>query len=208
MKIFKIAGITLAIFSLIGAVTYGSLKPKSKSKINNQITIQKKTDKQEEKINQGEIKVDEQKEKLGESSDNSSNDNALNDKKSDYNTQIEIIEEKNSNTSYVQENNSTITSLISTDSSPQNPWERLGISENDYYNSPAPNEGEIAFRESESKCDSVATSITNTYGFVTHFGDVYSYSESYIGCWITVHLPDGRKMFYNEFISRANRGEF
>lgn len=90
----------------------------------------------------------------------------------------------------------------------QTEWEKLGISEYDYYNSPGPNEGQIAFRGAESECERIATDITNTYGFVTHYGDVKSYSERYIGCWITVHLPNGNRMFYNEFKARESRGEF
>ena len=206
MKIFKIAGITLAILSLVGEVTYSSLKPISKSKTNNQIKIQKKTDEKEEKRNTSEMEADENKEEPDEVSENSSNTNTLSEEKSKNNTQNKTKEENNSG-SYRQENSSP-TSSVSPTPTQKTAWELLGISEYDYYNSPGPNEGELAFRESESKCDNVATSITNTYGFVTHFGDVYSYSESYIGCWITVHLPDGRRMFYNEFISRVNRGEF
>lgn len=90
----------------------------------------------------------------------------------------------------------------------QTEWDKLGISEYDYYNSPGPNEGELAFRDAESKCDAVGTNISNKYGFVTHSGDVKSYSENYIGCWITIHLADGSWMFYREFLEREKRGEF
>ena len=204
MKIFKIAGITLAILSVVGEVTYSSLKPVSKSKTNNQITIQKKTDEKEKKRNTSEVEADEKKEEPGEVSENSSNSNILNEEKSNNNTQNKTKEENNSG-SYRQENSSP-TSSVSPPPAPKTAWELLGISEYDYYNSPAPNEGEIA--KDIVDCEAKSEEITNKYGFVTHSGDVYSYSENYIGCWITVHFPDGRRMFYNEFDSRANRGEF
>lgn len=87
-------------------------------------------------------------------------------------------------------------------------WEKLGITENEYYNSPAPNEGELAFRDSETKCDQVENEITNKYTLVTHSGDVKSYSEKYLGCWITIYLPNNKWMFYNEFKLRESKGEF
>lgn len=87
-------------------------------------------------------------------------------------------------------------------------WEKLGISEYDYYNSPRPNEGEIAFREPESTCDRVSQEIASQYHFRTQYGDVHSYSEDYIGCWIVVNMYDGSWMFYSEFKQREARGEF
>lgn len=87
-------------------------------------------------------------------------------------------------------------------------WEKLGISEYDYYNSPRPNEGEIAFREPESKCERVSNEITNMYHFTTSYGDVHSYSEDYIGCWLIVYMRDGSWIFYKEFKQREARGEF
>lgn len=90
----------------------------------------------------------------------------------------------------------------------QTEWEKLGISEYDYYNSPGENEGEIAFSDAVSVCDGVGANISDKYGLVTHSGDVKSYSENYIGCWITIHLADGSWMFYNEFKVREARGEF
>lgn len=90
----------------------------------------------------------------------------------------------------------------------QTEWGKLGISEYDYYNSPGENEGEVAFRDAVSVCDSEGAKISDKYSLVVHTGDVRSYSEKYIGCWITVHLQDGSWMFYNEFKVREARGEF
>lgn len=206
MKVKGIAIIALAILSLVADATYNNYKPNSnENKKNNHIIVDKKmnieeTDEEMEEVNNVSI-IEE------DSSEKSENSETLSEQKSYESTQNTTKEEKNN--SYVQNNSSTpISSVSSTPPVTQTPWGALGISEYDYYNNPAPNEGELAFRESESKCDSVATLIANQYGFVTHFGDVYSYSESYIGCWITIHLPDGRRMFYNEFMSRVNRGEF
>ena len=87
-------------------------------------------------------------------------------------------------------------------------WEKLGISEYQYYNEPSPNEGEIAFRDSMEKCESVAIDINNRYSFNTNYGDIYSYSEDYIGCWIIVYIENNNWIFYNEFKQREQSGEF
>ena len=85
-------------------------------------------------------------------------------------------------------------------------WEKLGISEWDYYNSPAPNEGELATNIND--CDTEANNIISKYKLVAHSGDVYSYSDDYLGCWIVVNMSDGSWMFYNEFKNREKSGEF
>ena len=85
-------------------------------------------------------------------------------------------------------------------------WEKLGISEWDYYHTPAPNEGEIATNIID--CDEEVNNIITKYRLVAHSGDTYSYSDDYLGCWIVIIFSDNSKMFYNEFKSREKTGEF
>lgn len=128
------------------------------------------------------------------------------EKKTDTKTIHNSSTNKNNNS--VQSNSSNNNASNSKSERPMTAWEKLGISEEQYNNSPGPNEGEIAFRKPESVCESTANSITNMYAFVTHVGDVKSYSDKYIGCWITIHLPSGEWMFYGKFKEREKRGEF
>lgn len=141
-------------------------------------------------------KVDNEKEIISDNSisneeNNSSNTNNYQQKNGDKSSND--YQPNNSN-------NTTTTPKILTE------WEKLGISEYDYYNTPTPNEGEIANEITD--CDSKADEINVEYGFITHSGDVRSYSNNYLGCWITIHFNDGSWIFYNEFKARADRGEF
>ena len=118
------------------------------------------------------------------------------------NTTTSTTTSSNSNSSTPPKNNTYVAPRTLTE------WEKLGISEYEYYHSPAPNEGEIAFYSSESVCANEANSIVTKYKVVTNYGDVKSYSENYLGCWIVVKLPNGSWMFYKEFKNREANGEF
>lgn len=173
---------------------------------NNKISLtdkKKNTDKEEkEKIKETTVKENETN-KVDDEKENISNNSISNEENNFSNANN--YQQKNSNNSSndYQPNNSNNTTTIP---KTLTEWEKLGISEYDYYNTPTPNEGEIA--KGITDCDSKAKEINDEYGFNVHSGDVKSYSDKYLGCWITIHFNDSSWMFYNEFKARADRGEF
>ena len=190
----------------------GNLTTPKKENDNNISFVEKEKTKsevdEEVKENQGEQSTEIVEESISNNSNETNAVESSNDKQSNR-----TGKEGTNNSTVKSETNVSIPKSPTSQPQPSSPpvqteWGKLGISEYDYYNRPAPGEGEIAFSEAESKCDAVADNITNQYSFVTHTGDVRSRSENYLGCWITIHFADGSYMFYKEFMSRVNRGEF
>lgn len=208
--------ISIISLMLLGTgVSIDTLKnnPSEYKKLDDNVSIieEKGVEKSKTKVKESEKKKQDEKstktvEKEKEVNEKSGNQNA----KSSTTTESNNYTNGNTGTSNNKEktNTNTVENSYTPPVPVQTEWEKLGISEYDYYNSPAKNEGEIAFRDAESVCDSVSANISNKYGLVTHFGDVKSYSENYIGCWITIHLADGSWMFYKEFLAREKLGEF
>ena len=196
MKKMKLITMTLSIIAMIGNITYHSVGNNSVSSIKDKKLVESKKgeriiqDKNTEDNETIEVKEEningETKKVVDDKSTEEPNKNKeksnLNSEKSNDETQKEIRKVQTEDNSQA---NDEVT-IKQPESIPQNntqtEWEKLGISEYDYYNSPTPSDGEIAFREEESKCDAVTSEITSKYSFVTHYGDVRSYSNKYLGC--------------------------
>lgn len=223
MKRRKILLVCICIITVLSCsfIIYSKNKNNVKS-ISNFSNKIEKSDKPKNNKSAGNDKkediVEEKNKSTEEKKEKKDSQNRINDvSKKSSNTTTNNTNEKKDNSNNSTSNNSSNKSNNTTQSSSTSSvkvektmtaWEKLGISEYEYYNSPGPNEGEIAFNKPESACESAANTITKMYAFVTHFGDVKSYSDRYIGCWITIHLPNGEWMFYGKFKEREKRGDF
>ena len=87
-----------------------------------------------------------------------------------------------------------------TPSVPQEPlteWEKLGISEYEYYNAKLFEWEEVAYKDI-NQCISEASRINTTYGFVTNYGTVSGKYVNTVGCWVIVNV-NGKEYYLNEF---------
>ena len=87
----------------------------------------------------------------------------------------------------------------------QTEWEKLGISEYDYYNTPSDNEGELAFKGSTSLCQNEINRLINQYYDSGIDGGNYytingKYTHSYLGCGIKIYI-NGNTYTYNQIKS-------
>lgn len=81
-------------------------------------------------------------------------------------------------------------------------WEKIGISEYVYYNTPNDNEGELAIKGDIRSCKNELNRLLNTYydnGF--DGGNTFTingkYTHSYLGCGINVYI-NGKTYTYNQ----------
>ncbi len=84
-------------------------------------------------------------------------------------------------------------------------WEKLGISEYDYYNTPSDNEGELAFKGSTGLCQNEINRLVNTYYDSGIDGGNYytvngKYTHSYLGCGIKMYM-NGKAYTYSQIKS-------
>lgn len=84
-------------------------------------------------------------------------------------------------------------------------WEKLGISEYDYYNTPSDNEGELAFKGDTSLCQNEINRLINQYYDSGIDGGNYytingKYTHSYLGCGIKIYI-NGNTYTYNQIKS-------
>ena len=84
-------------------------------------------------------------------------------------------------------------------------WEKLGISEYDYYNTPSDNEGELAFKGSTSLCQNEINRLVNIYYDSGIDGGNYytvngKYTHSYLGCGIKMYM-NGNAYTYSQIKS-------
>ena len=84
-------------------------------------------------------------------------------------------------------------------------WEKLGISEYDYYNTPSDNEGELAFKGSTSLCQNEINRLVNTYYDSGIDGGNYytvngKYTHSYLRCGIKMYM-NGNSYTYSQIKS-------
>lgn len=165
-----------------------------KKNIDNNVEIQQSSERIEGDKNNESIEMQQSDSEI-KNENNSANSNIIN-----TNNQNGNIKNSNSNIS----TNTSVQTYVETKT--LNEWEKLGISEWDYYHTPAPNEGELATGISD--CDNEANNIISKYKVVAHSGDTYSYSDDYLGCWIVIVFSDNSRIFYNEFKSREKTGEF
>ena len=88
---------------------------------------------------------------------------------------------------------------------PLTEWEKLGISEYDYYNTPSDNEGELAFKGDTSLCQNEINRLINQYYDSGIDGGNYytingKYTHSYLGCGIKIYM-NGNTYTYNQIKS-------
>lgn len=84
-------------------------------------------------------------------------------------------------------------------------WEKLGISEYDYYNTPSDNEGELAFKGSTSLCQNEINRLVNKYYDSGIDGGNYytingKYTHAYLGCGIKMYM-NGNTYTYSQIKS-------
>lgn len=84
-------------------------------------------------------------------------------------------------------------------------WEKLGISEYDYYNTPSENEGELAFKGSTGLCQNEINRLVNQYYDSGIDGGNYytvngKYTHAYLGCGIKMYM-NGNTYTYSQIKS-------
>ncbi len=84
-------------------------------------------------------------------------------------------------------------------------WEKLGISEYDYYNTPSDNEGELVFKGDMSLCQNEINRLVNKYYDSGLDGGNYytingKYTHSYLGCGIKMYM-NGQAYTYSQIKS-------
>lgn len=132
--------------------------------------------------------------------------------KNDYNyTKKEAIEHKNEEEISILDENNTNTELSipkeSTDIVENivvesTEWDKLGISEYDYYNMPNDNEGEMVFKGDTSLCQKEINRLVNKYYDLGIDGGNYytvngKYTHSYLGCGIKMYM-NGNAYTYSQ----------
>ena len=84
-------------------------------------------------------------------------------------------------------------------------WEKLGISEYDYYNTPSENEGELSFKGSTGLCQNEINRLVNQYYDSGIDGGNYytvngKYTHAYLGCGIKMYM-NGNTYTYSQIKS-------
>lgn len=82
---------------------------------------------------------------------------------------------------------------------PKTEWEKLGISEYEYYNTPLLSWEEVSYKNMLD-CQREAKAINQKYGFVTSYGNTSGKYVDTIGCWVIISM-NGNDYFLNEFRS-------
>ena len=146
---------------------------------------------------------------------------------SDNNYSVSSSNNKNTS-SYMESNNKSKSNVINKNSTTESPknnttqsnnnqvqepvvvkeltaWEKLGISEYDYYNTPSDNEGELAFKGSTSLCQNEINRLINKYYDSGIDGGNYytingKYTHSYLGCGIKMYM-NGKAYTYSQIKS-------
>ena len=169
-----------------------------------------KEQKTEEKTDSGEKNEDEQK------NNNTSNNTTSSTKSDTTNSTKSSTNNSTSNTS----NNQTSTSSNSSSNTsppvsetpaqetpvipqtPQTEWEKLGITKEEYENTPITVGDEIAFKADSSKCDEEISRLVSLYyrqglSGGNSYDIIGKYTHSYIGCGINLNI-NGTAYTYSE----------
>ena len=190
----------------------GSIYDIQKSETSKNIISQKPVNKEESKSKKSTGKVEKSSEnknketeiveesKVKEESSNTSSS-------SEKNINKPVQENKNNTTQETQSshqiNNSQPQTSQPQNSQPQVPprqqteWERLGISQDAYFNTPMFSWEEKAY-PSIDNCIKEASFINNKYGFVTNYGTVSGKYVDTVGCWVKIYV-DGNKYYLSDF---------
>ena len=152
---------------------------------------QKEEAKNKEKTLEQETTTEETNENIKEATTQKGNNNHNSNIRQDSDTPNKS---SNNNT---QTPSSQPTQPPQTPSKPQTEWEKLGISEYEYYNAKLYDEEEVAFKNIVD-CKNEAIRINNTYDFVTNSGNVSGKYVNSVGCWVEVYI-DGKPYSLSEF---------
>lgn len=198
--------IFIIVLSVVGIIATGKTfstekvgksTTKEKSSIKN---VDKNEDKRKNKVDDSsqEEKI-ENNESIEDVEETTSNYNSIsNNNSSSTSNATQNITESNTNNTTIQESidsNTTNSNVQTTPqiSTPQTEWEKLGISEYDYYHTPMNNGEEVAFESDTSVCTAEINRLVNIY-FKDGLsgGNSYSvngkYTYSYIGCGINIFI--------------------
>lgn len=182
---------------------------KTAEKIKKEIT--KKEDDYNESAKDNEINIKDDNTN-NYSNDVSTSKSSKNNMESNYTSNSNVIN-NNSN----KESNSNLTPESSNNNQTNNEtvpvepvrelteWEKLGISEYDYYNTPSENEGELAFKGNTSLCQNEINRLVNQYYDSGIDGGNYytvngKYTHAYLGCGIKMYM-NGNAYTYSQIKS-------
>lgn len=179
--------------------------------------INKSKNKSSENKNTTKNQTTENKEKSSEKQESSKKDSTNKNfsKKNNSNSSNQSnnnTSQSSNNNSSTQSQNQTTSQQVQTSPKVQTEWERLGISEYDYYNTPSHNEGELAFKGAISQCTNEKNRLINLYyDKGIDGGREYTingeYTHSYLGCGLNI-IMNGRSYKYSEIIAMEKQGYF
>lgn len=182
---------------------------KTTEKIKKEIT--KKEDDYNESAKDNEINIKDDNTN-NYSNDVSTSKSSKNNMESNYTSSFNVI---NNNSNKESNSSSTPTSSsnnqTNNESVPVEPvrelteWEKLGISEYDYYNTPSENEGELVFKGSTNLCQNEINRLVNQYYDSRMDGGNYytvngKYTHAYLGCGIKMYM-NGNAYTYSQIKS-------
>ncbi len=190
---------------------------KKKYEIKNSETIKKEKTKKEDDLIDDSQNDETNNEDYGDSNSsddvsiNKSNKNNMGTNNASHSNVVNNNSNNESNNSQTNSNsNQNNNNYISTTPAPEpvkelTEWEKLGISEYDYYNTPSDNEGELAFKGSTGLCQNEINRLVNTYYDSGIDGGNYytvngKYTHSYLGCGIKMYM-NGNAYIYSQIKS-------
>lgn len=199
MKTKKIIPLVILILMILGitGISIFSFNAREKDNYSNQTTSNEEMQEKNTKGN-SETKDDEKKEEDKSSSDNQKNTNSGDNQKSDANPKIDTTP-KISNDNTVSDNSTNNNSISKNNTTPKateepkqlTEWEKLGISEYDYYNSPREGQSDMTldFKTSEygssdnayNACLEAGSNYTGLKDYRFRCYDIYSYSGDILG---------------------------
>jgi len=205
LKLIFLGLITLILCLVIYVIiNCNSTKSKNVEDSNSQRKVEEKSKKSTKK-NQTNKKETSNKEE-NEATDETSNKENRRETSNNKETLSNNSSSDNNVTSYHDDKNSVTSNEVDSSSQPtqstppqqnitsnQTEWEKLGISEYEYYNTPMNIGDEVAFKADISTCESEINRLINTYyRSGLSGGNSYTvngkYTHSYIGCGINIYI--------------------
>lgn len=222
MKKRKIMFVIILLVTIFGlsSILYFNSKNKNLKNTDKKISekniinqAKKKNSKNENTIKDQTIENEETSSKnQDESQKDSLNKNSSKQESNSSNQVSNNTSQTTTTTSATTDQKQTTSQQVQTPPRVQTEWERLGISEYDYYNTPAHNEGEIAFYGDISLCIGEKNRLTDLYyDKGINGGREYTvngeYTHSYLGCGLYI-IMNGKSYKYSEIIAMEKQGFF
>lgn len=177
-----------------------------------QIKRSKTKNSEDKKSNKNEVIENENDTRKDSNNTDSSKQNNNNNKSTNSNSVNKDTSQNNNSTSTTTSENQPTSQPEQTPPKVYTEWEKLGISEYDYYNTPSENEGELAFKGNGNLCQNEINRLINLYydkgiDGGRHYTINGKYTHSYLGCGIYIKM-NGKEYKYSEIVTMEKQGYF